>query len=195
MPWTRCLDRQEVLDVKNTRTVLIGMLVTAITLFAFIAPAAAQFTHPNGILIATYPQNIVVFGGAPGNYEETLQVVIEPPWYFVPGLMGFTSVNLTLTLTGGGPGEATCYQCVEYSANPSPITLAGASNGSEVIQLGPTTMTEDMNGISILCPITFVINGSTSRGFYMLYIGAQADAADGTIFQGWTQIPVAIVRI
>jgi hypothetical protein len=169
------------------------MLVTAITLFAFITPAAAQFTHPHGIHVETYPQDIVVFGGAPGNYEKTLQVVIEPPWYFVPGLMGFTSVNITLTLTGGAQGEANCYQCVQYGTNP--VTLAGANgNGVEVFQLGPAAMTEEMNGISILCPITFVINSSTSSGYYMLFINAQANAADGTIFYGWNQIPVALVR-
>jgi quinol-cytochrome oxidoreductase complex cytochrome b subunit len=176
------------LDVKNTRTVLIGTLVTAITVFAFITPAAAQFTHPNGILMATYPQNIVVFGGAPGDYQETISVAIKPPWYFVPGLMGFTSVSLTLTLA------ANCYDCLQYGSG-NPITLAGANNGQEVIQLGPATMTEDMNGIMFLCPITFVIDSSTASGYYMLFLNAQAVAADGTTFLGWTQIPVAIVRV
>jgi hypothetical protein len=163
------------------------MLVTAVTLFALITPAAAQFVHPNGILISTYPQDIVVFPGAAGNYQKTLAVAIKPPWYFVPGLMGFASVTLTLTLS------PTCYQCVQYGGT-NPITLAGANNGQEVIQLGPAAMTEDMNGIVILCPITFVIDSSTATGFYMLFISAQADAADGTTFMGWTQIPVAVFR-
>ena len=174
--------------MKNTRTVLIGILVTAITVFAFITPAAAQFVHPDGILMSTYPQDILVFAGTPGDYQKTIAVVIKPPWYFVPGLMGFTSVNVTLTLT------ANCYDCQEDGGNP--VTLVGAgSTGTEVIQLGPATMTEDMNGYMFLVPITFVIDASTGTGYYRLFLTAQADAADGTIFNGWTQIPVSVLRL
>jgi hypothetical protein len=161
--------------------------VTAVALSALITPANAQpFFHPRGILITTYPQDIVVFGGAPGNYPENLAVVIKPPWYFDPGLMGFDSVTLTMTLS------ANCYQCKQYGGGSGPIELFGANNGQLVVQLGAVTMQESDNGALIQCPITFVITSSTSPGFYMLFVSAQANAADGTTFMGWTQIPVSV---
>jgi hypothetical protein len=126
-----------------------------------------------------------VFSGGPGNYQKTLALAIKPPWYFDPGLMGFDSVTLTLTLS------TTCYQCYQYGQVP--ITLAGATGGTEVMQLGAVSMQEGDNGAVVLCPITFVITTATSRGFYMLFLNAQANAADGTTFVGWTQIPVSIL--
>jgi hypothetical protein len=177
------------LDVKNRKTVLIGMLVTAVALSALITPANAQpFFHPEGILITTYPQQIVVFGG-PGSYAENIAVVIKPPWYFDPETTGFDSVNLTVTLS------STCYQCVQYWAGGSPPVLEGSNNGQLVVQLGAVTMSESNNGALLQVPLTFVVESSTSRGFYMLFLSAQADAADGTIFQGWTQIPVSLVSV
>ena len=173
--------------VKNAKTILLGTLVAAVVLSALVLPATAAFVHPQGILLAVYPQRIVVFGGRPGNYEKTLAVVIRPPWYFVPGLMGFASVTLTLTLT------ASCYQCKQFGGNPP--GLAGASNGQLVVQLGAVTMQEEDNGAVLLCPITFILDTSTGRGFYMLFLSAQANAADGTIFMGWNQIPVSVVPI
>jgi len=161
------------------------MLVTAMALSIIITPASAQpFFHPDGILITTYPQQIVVFPGS--GLQQTIALAIKPPWYFDPGLMGFDSVTVTFTLS------TTCYQCEQFGTGNSP-TLAGAnSNGVEVMQLGAATMTEDNNGIVLLCPITFVVDGTTTRGYYMLFISAQANAADGTTFMGWTQIPVAV---
>jgi hypothetical protein len=172
--------------VKSTRTVLFGMLVTAVVLSTLITPSTASFVHPRGIFITTYPQDIVVFWGRPGGYERNLAVVIKPPWYFVEDLMGFNSVTLTLTLT------ADCYQCRQYGGNPP--TLSGAdSSGRLVVQFGSVAMQEEDNGALLLCPITFVITSSTGRGFYMLFLSAEAHAADGTTFMGWDQIPVSIV--
>jgi hypothetical protein len=176
--------------LKNGKTVLCGMLLTAVALSALIMPASASFYHPRGILITTYPQSIVVFFGKPGEYPQTLALAIKPPWYFVENLMGFTSVTLTLTLT------AECYQCKRLSvqAGTTPPTLLGAdSTGTLVMQLGAVTMQEEDNGAVLLCPITFVITGWTGRGFYMLFLSAEAHAADGTTFIGWDQIPVALV--
>jgi hypothetical protein len=161
------------------------MLVTVVALSAFIAPANASFVHPKGIIITIYPETIELNDlGRPGEYPENLAVVIKPPWYFVDGLMGFDSVTLTVTLNGN------CYQCVTWGDNPP--TLAGGNNGQLVMQLGAVTMQEQDNGAFILCPITFVIDSTTSSGFYMLTLSAQATASDGTIFQGWNQVPVAV---
>lgn len=171
--------------VKNAKTVLIGMLVTAVALSALITPATAAFVHPRGIFITTYPQDILLmYWGRPGQYANTLALTIKPPWYFVSGLMGFSSVTLTLTLTGS------CYQC---RPGENPPTLAGAYQGQLVVQLGAVTMQEANNGAVLLCPITFNIDSSTSRGYYMLFLSAEALASDGTIFLGWDQIPVALV--
>jgi hypothetical protein len=172
--------------VKNSKTILLGTLVAAVVLSALILPATASYTHPRGILITTWPQDIVVFFNSPASHDQTLAVVIKPPWYFVDNLMGFTSVTLTMTLTGS------CYQCRPNHSNPP--TLAGAdSSGKLVVQFGAVTMQEGDNGAVILCPITFVISGPTGRGFYMLFLSAEAHAADGTTFLGWDQIPVAVL--
>ena len=153
---------------------------------ALILPATAAFTHPRGILITTYPQNIVVYWNSPGSHGETLAVVIKPPWYFVDNFVGFDSVTLTMTLTG------TCYQCRPNHSNPP--KLAGADDGGKlVVQFGAVTMQESNNGAVLLCPISFVIPGVTGRGFYMLFLSAEAHAADGTTFLGWDQIPVAVL--
>jgi len=172
--------------VKNTKTILFGTLVAAVALSALILPATAAFVHPRGILITTYPQDIVVFFNSPASHERTLAVVIKPPWYFVDSLMGFSSVTLTMTLAGN------CYQCKPHNSHPP--TLAGADSGGKlVVQFGAVTMQEGENGAVLLCPITFVIPGATGRGFYMLFLSAEAHAADGTTFLGWDQIPVAVL--
>ena len=186
-PSTTRLGVKKCSTVKNTKMILFGTLVAAIAISTLILPATAAFTHTRGILITTYPQDIVVFFNSPASHERTLAVVIKPPWYFVNNLMGFTSVTLTMTLTG------TCYQCRPNHSNPP--TLAGADTGGKlVVQFGAVTMTEGMNGAVLLCPITFVISGPTGRGFYMMFLSAEAHAADGTTFLGWDQIPVAILN-
>jgi hypothetical protein len=171
--------------------VLLGTLVAAVVLSALILPATAAFTHTRGILITTYPQDIVVYYNSPASHYQTLAVVIKPPWYFVSGLMGFTSVTLTIVFSGNG--NARCYQCKPSSVNTP--TLAGAdSNGKLVVQFGSVTMSESDNGAVLLVPITIVISAPTGRGFYMLFLSAEAHAADGTTFLGWDQIPVAVLN-
>jgi hypothetical protein len=173
--------------VDNRRRVLFGMLVTAMALSILTTANAQPFFHPDGILITTYPQDIVVFPGSA--LQQTIALAIKPPWYFDPGLMGFDSVTVTFTLT------ANCYQCRALGTGTAP-TLAGAdSSGMEVMQLGAVTMQESDNGAVVLVPITFVVDSTTARGFYMLFISTQANAADGTTFVGWTQIPVAVIRV
>jgi hypothetical protein len=171
--------------VRNMKTILLGTLVAAVVISALVSPATAAFVHPRGILITTYPQDIVVFWNTPASYDRDLAIVIKPPWYFVANLMGFSSVTVTITLTG---------QCPSCRANTNPPTLAGADNtGKLVVRFGAVTMQEADNGAVIICPITFVIGQVAGRGFYIMYISAQAVAADGTTFQGWDQIPVAIL--
>jgi hypothetical protein len=166
--------------------ILFGTLVAAIAISALILPATAAFTHQRGILITTYPQDIVVFFNSPASHDKTLAVVIKPPWYFVDSLMGFSSVTLTMTFSG------TCYQCRPNHSNP-PILAGADTSGRLVVQFGAVTMQEGDNGAVLLCPITFVIPGVTGRGFYMLFLSAEAHAADGTTFLGWDQIPVAVL--
>ena len=169
--------------------ILLGTLVAAVVLSALVLPATAAFVHPRGILMTTYPNQILVWLNAPATHDATLAVVIKPPWYFVPNLMGFTSVTLTITLTGNSKIMG-CEQC---RPNTNPPTLAGASDGGKlVVQFGAVNMDEGDNGAVLLVPISFVISAGAGRGFYMLLLSAEADAADGTIFQGSDQIPVAI---
>jgi len=190
-PSTTRLGVKKCSTVKNTKMILFGTLVAAIAISALILPATAAFTHTRGILITTYPQNIVVFFNSPASHTRTLAVVIKPPYYFVNDLMGFTSVTLTMTFSGNGNGR--CYQCKPSKLNTP--TLAGADSGGKlVVQFGSVTMSEGMNGAVLLCPVTFVISAPTGRGFYMLFLSAEAHAADGTTFLGWDQIPVAILN-
>jgi hypothetical protein len=171
--------------VKNQKTVLLGILMTAVALSALTAPVAA-FYHPRGILITTYPQDIVVFWGRPGTYEKTLAVAIKPPWYFVDEFTGFDSVTLKITLT------ATCYQCRQYGGG-TPVKLAGAdASGQLIVQWSGLTMYEEDNGALLLCPISFIISGGTTRGYYMLFLSATAQAS-GVTFYGWDQVPVSVV--
>ncbi len=172
--------------MKNEKTVLLGVLLTAFAVSALIAPATAGFYHPRGILITTYPQDIVVFWGKPGTYERTLAVVIKPPWYFVDEFTGFDSVTLKITLA------ADCYQCRQFGGG-NPPKLAGAdANGQLVVQWSGLTMYEEDNGALLLCPISFIISAGTTRGYWMLFLSATAQA-DGVTFYGWDQVPVSVV--
>jgi hypothetical protein len=47
------------------------------------------------------------------------------------------------------------------------------------------------NGAFLLLPLTFVMNGRTGPGFYMLYLSAKAEASNA-IFEGWDNIPVSV---
>ena len=175
--------------MKNAKTVLFGILAMTVALSALVAPAAAaKFVHPRGLMMSTYPQDIAVFWGKQGNYERTLAVWIKPPWYFVEDLMGFNSVTLTITIASN------CYQCKQYGPNP-PKLLGADSTGTLVVQWQAITLADGgdggIDGALLLCPITFVISSSTSRGYYMLFLSATAEA-DGATFQGWDQIPVAV---
>jgi len=161
--------------------------VATVILSLFITPASANFVHTRGIMIVTYPQDILVFWNYPNSYDRTFAVVIKPPWYFVPGLMGFTSVTLTITLSYD------CYQCKPSAVNP-PVLAGADNNGRLVVNLGAVEMTEDDNGALLLVPFTIIVPGVSDRGFYMFYLSAEADAADGTIFTGWDQIPLAIMN-
>jgi hypothetical protein len=170
--------------VKNAKMILLGTLVAAVVISALVLPATAAFVHPRGILITTYPNQILVWLNAPATHDTTLAVVIKPPWYFVPNLMGFTSVTLTITLTG---------KCDRCMPNTHPPMLAGAdTTGKMVVQFGAVNMQVGDNGAVLLVPLSFVISAGAGRGFYMMFLSGEADAADGTIFQGWDQIPVAI---
>ena len=171
--------------MKNAKTILFGILVAAIALSALVAPAAAGFVHPRGMMITTYPQDIVVFWGRPANYDKTLAVWMKPPWYFVDDVMGFDSVTLTITLT------TSCYQCKVYSGG-KPLQILGAdTSGRLVIQWSNVMMSEEDNGALLLAPITFTVTGSTARGYYMLFLSAEAHA-NGLTFKGWDQVPVAV---
>jgi hypothetical protein len=169
--------------MKSIRTILLVALMAAVVLPALAAPAAATFIHTRGLLMSTYPQDIVVFFSAPREHSRTIAVAIVPPWYFVEDLMGFDSVKLTLTLVNS------CPRCSHYGKPPD--LLGADSNGQLVVQWSNVRMLEEDNGALLLCPVTFVVTYDTSIGYYMLYLSAEA-TADGAIFRGWDQIPVAV---
>jgi hypothetical protein len=169
--------------MKNSNVIMFGILAATIALSALIAPVSAQYVHPRGIMITTFPQQILVFGSATGEYTVDLAVVIKPPWYFVDGLMGFDTVTLTIQLV------TDCPSCRTLGNPPS---LSGASpEGTLVVTWSNLMMNEADNGAFLLVPITFLLNGWTGPGFYMLYLSATADASSAT-FQGWDQIPVSV---
>lgn len=169
--------------MKTAKTVLFGILVTAVALSALVSPAAAYFVHDRGILISTYPQEIVVFWDGPGYYQRTLAIAIRPPWYFVEDLMGFDSLTLTITLLGS---------CPSCGHSGDAIQLLGADkNGQIVAHWSGVVMEEEDNGALLLYTITFVITSSTGSGYYWLDLQALAYASEAT-FMGWDQIPFSI---
>jgi hypothetical protein len=172
--------------VKNERTVLLAILVTAVAAFALIAPVSAVFVHPRGILITTYPQDLVVFWGRVGTYPKNLAVVIKPPWYFVDDFTGFDSVTLKVTLA------TNCFQCRQYGGGDPPILAGADATGQLVVQWSRVTMSEEDNGALLECPLNFVITARTTRGYYMLYLSATAQSS-GVTFYGWDQVPVSVV--
>lgn len=174
-------------NMRNLKTALFGILVASILLVASAAPVAAGFYHSRGILIVTYPQNVVIFWGGPGYYEKTLAVVILPPWYYVDDLMGFDTVTLTIRLIGSA-----IENCPLCGHSGGPLSLLGADpNGVLVVSWSGVSMTEEENGALLLVPITFIIDGATGSGGYMLYLSAEADSSLAT-FVGWDQVPVSV---
>ena len=171
--------------MKNAKAVTFAILAITLALSVLVAPASAEkYVHPRGMFMSTFPQQILVFMGASGEFSVDLAVIIYPPWYFVEDLMGFDSVTLTIKLV------TDCPLCRHTVGNP-PSLLGAGSDGTLVAKWGTVTMTEEENGAFLLVPITFVITGYTGAGFYMLYLSAQADSSSAT-FQGWDQIPVSV---
>jgi hypothetical protein len=173
--------------MKKANVIMFGILAVTIALSALIAPVSAQkYVHPRGILMTTFPQEILVFGSATGEYTVNLAVIIKPPWYFVDGLVGFDSVTLTAKLVWN---VRDCPLCRSVG---NPPTLAGArSDGAVVATWSNLAISEADNGAFLLMPLTFVMNGRTGPGFYMLYLSAEAEASNA-IFEGWDNIPVSV---
>jgi len=169
--------------MKNSKTILFGLFVTAVALSALATPAMAQFVHPRGIMMDVYPQQVVVFWNGPGRVQRDLMVIILPPWYFVEDLMGFDSVTLTIRLASD------CYLCWHSG---DALKLAGAdADGQVVVRWSNLTMAEEDNGAVLFYTVTFIIGAGTGTGYYTLYLTAEA-LADEATFVGRDQVHVSV---
>jgi hypothetical protein len=171
----------------------LWILLSGIVIGTAVLPVSAQYYHPRGLIISTYPQQILVFWSTQ-DVSAQLIVLIKPPWYFVQNVTGFQTVTLTVTLipieTVSGP--------TDYPA-PPPMQLAGGtdSGGGSTVTFQWTNVAMGTDGYGaieggyLLCTINFVISPSTPTGFYRLHLSAQADAP-GLVFAGWDQIGVSL---
>lgn len=140
--------------------------------------------------MSTYPQQVLVFW-ASGDQAVQLIVIMEPPWYFVEDLTTFQTVTLTVTLTPE-----------TLQGGEEPMRLLGgvttAAGSVVTFQWTNVVLGQDgygaITGAYLLCTITFVINSAkplTSRGYYMLYLRAEATAGD-VLFAGHDHIAVSV---
>jgi len=165
----------------------LWLLLSAIVIGTAVFPVSAGFYHPRGLLMSTYPQQVLVFyQSEPVSVQ--LIVIIMPPWYFVDGLYAFDTVTLTVTL------KSTLLQ-----SGTDPLRLLGGSNtsteSSVTAQWTNVALGQDENGAIegayLLYTITFVIDPiSTAGGYYLLFLSAQAAAGD-VLFTGWDQAGVS----
>jgi hypothetical protein len=173
----------------NISKLALWLFLSALVIGTAASPVSAGFTHPRGLMMSTYPQQILVFY-ASGDQSVQLIVIIMPPWYFVDNLYAFDTVTLTATL------KPTTLQ-----SNSKPLQLLGGSdsNGGSTVTFQWTNlaMDEDEGGGYLLCTITFLIghntspNTSSARGYYLLILSARATAGD-VLFIGWDQIGVSL---
>jgi hypothetical protein len=180
--------------MRNASKLALWLLLSGTVIGTAVLPVSAQFYHPYGLVMSTYPQAMLVFWSTQGASEQ-LAVFIHTPWYFVQDVTGFQTVTLTVTLT---PTGLTTH-ANDYLAVPRvPMQLLGGTNstgtGSTVtFQWANVAMSDNGDGAEdggvLFCTITFVIDPTTATGFYMLYLTAQA-VAPGLVFAGWNQIGV-----
>jgi len=170
----------------------LWLLLSAIMMGAAVFPASAGFHHPRGLLMSTYPEQILVFWSE-GERSVQLIVIIMPPWYFVEDLYAFDTVTLTVTL------KPTLLQ-----SDMEPMRLLGGSYDVEGQTVTGSTVTAQWTNVGLgqdgdgaieggylLYTITFLINSKTATGYYRLILSAQATAGD-VLFTGWDQIGVSV---
>ena len=178
--------RRQRCNMRNKSKLALWLLFSALVIGAAVSPASAGFHHPRGLIMSTYPQQVLVFY-AEGDQTVQLIVIMVPPWYFVEDLTTFETVTLTVTL-----------KPVMLQRNTEPMRLLGgikSDAGSTVtFQWSNVALGQDgdgaIEGAYLLCTITFPVDSkTTATGYYMLYLSAQATAGD-VLFTGWDQIAV-----
>lgn len=173
--------------MRNAAKLSVGLLLSALALGLTLPTATAGFYHSRGILTALN-ENITIYlsPGSPGYYTHQLVLVIMPPWYFVPDLYKFDTVTLKMRLVTQ-EGITCCWQA--RSAPNQPTLVQDTFQWTDVV------IGEDGDGGIVgavqYATVTFVIEFTTRRGFYLLYLEAEATAGD-TVFRGFDQVPVNV---
>jgi len=173
--------------MRNATKLAVGLVLSALALGFSLPSATAGFYHPRGILTALNEAiTIYLSPGSPGYYTYNLILAIMPPWYFVQDLTQFDTVTLKMRLVTQ-EGITCCWQ-----ARPAPNqpTLL-----QDTFQWTNVVIEEDEEGGVVgavqYATVTFVIEFTTRRGFYLLYLEAEATAGD-TVFRGFDQVPVNV---
>ena len=171
--------------MRSISKLALWLFLSALVIGTAASPVSAGFYHPRGLMMSTYPQQVLVFY-ASGDQSVQLIVIIMPPWYFVDNLYAFDTVKLTVTL------KPTTLQ-----SNSKPMQLLGGSdtNGGSTVttQWTNVAMEESWGGGYLLYTITFLIDPThtAARGYYLLILSAQATAGD-VLFAGFDQIAVSL---
>lgn len=182
------------------------MLVVIAASMLFVTPASATYVHPRGVMMSIYPQDQYLIFWGPGVYTRTVVVMVMPPWYFVPDLMGFDTVTATLTV------DPHCYQCKQFTSGTPPVlgvlnqtgqwtNVDGSQLAGQWTDMAGTKLTtqwshvymdEENNGAMLTFTFTFTITKDTALGYYMLYMNGEADAP-GVTFTGFDQWGINVV--
>jgi len=170
--------------MRSISKLALWLFLSALVIGTAASPVSAGFYHPRGLMMSTYPQQVLVFW-ASGDQSVQLIVIVMPPQYFVDGLYAFDTVTLTVTL-----------KPIFLQSNSGPMKLLGGSdtNGGSTVtnQWTNVAMEESWSGATLLYTITFLIDSNTPpRGYYLLILSAQATAGD-VLFAGWDQIAVSM---
>lgn len=162
----------------------VGLLLLALAVGVGIPAASADvfFYHSRGLLMSTYPYQILVFW-TEETHTAQLIVIVSPPFYFVEDLDHFDTVTLTATLTPRylmGSGEP--LQLLDGTAQWTNVEISQDGDGAIV-------------GGLLYHTVTFDVKQNTASGYYTLKLNGEATATmlgGSTVkFVGFDQIGVS----
>jgi hypothetical protein len=172
----------------NITKLATGLLLLALAIgFAVPNASAGGFTHPRGLIMQTYPYQILVFWTASEQVSVQLILLIMPPFYFAEtdGLDRFDTVTL----------KATLKEWYTTSTGVSPTLLQDTATGQWTNVVIEQDGDGAINGAYLLHTVTFVLPTNTACGWYWLDLNAVATTGEGrdvVTFVGFDHIPVAV---
>ena len=155
----------------------IGFLLLALAIGLAVPEASAKYVHPRGILMETFPRQVLVIWSAAEQVSVQLIVIIMPPFFL--NLNYFETVTLKVSLKTWyttGTGEAP--QLLDDTAQWTDVVITQDGNGA-------------ITGAYLLHTITLLLPSKTATGWYWLHLRGEAKTGDVT-FEGFDQVPLAV---